>query len=54
VGTVNDVYDFVYDKNPRECQVQTGYPTLGIAGKVFKTTFILNNRDLWPRYDWNW
>lgn len=38
-GTLTDVYDFVYNKNPQELQVQSGYPTLGTSGKVFKTRF---------------
>ena len=53
-GTLTDVYDFVYNKNPQELQVQSGYPTLGTSGKVFKTRFDMFNECRAPSHVWNW
>jgi len=54
-GTLWDLYDFVYDKNPGQCQVQSGYPTLGTGGKVFKTRFLMGNENQENNdYYWDW
>lgn len=55
VGTLDDTYDFEYKWNPRECQIQAGYPTLGGAGMVYTTHIDMDTEnDSAVGFTWTW